>query len=68
MCFRGFSRKSPPFILCNDYAKPAANSAMLAPNEKIIGKWFFNRRRKSGEPSPKQAGVFQGNFQQRPFG
>jgi hypothetical protein len=41
---------------------------MLAPNEKIIGKWFFNRRRKSGEPSPKQAGVFQGNFQQRPFG
>jgi hypothetical protein len=29
---------------------------MLVPNGKIIGKWFFNRRRKSGEPSPKSGG------------
>jgi hypothetical protein len=29
------------FILCNDYAKPAAFSAMLVPNEKFIGQVHF---------------------------
>jgi hypothetical protein len=30
-----------PFILCNDYAKPAPFSAMLVPNGKIIGQVHF---------------------------
>jgi hypothetical protein len=34
-----------PFILCNDYAKPAAFSAMLMPNGKIISQVHFVSQR-----------------------
>ena len=41
MGFMIFVANFRPFILCNDYTKPAAFSAMLVPNEKIIGQVHF---------------------------
>jgi hypothetical protein len=41
MGFMIFVANFRPFILCNDYAKPAAFSAMLVPNGKIIGQVHF---------------------------
>jgi hypothetical protein len=38
MGFMIFVATFRPFILCNDYTKPAAFSAMLMPNGKIIGQ------------------------------
>jgi hypothetical protein len=41
-----FFQQNPALSFCvMDYTKPAAFSVMLMPNGKIIGKWFFNRRR-----------------------